>query len=313
MELVELMKRIVDKNVPHYSVWFGEEQKILDIYISKVLELGYKPVYLDSVSQLVSTIGKKSLDKSCKCYIVNEDKEWTTKETHWESIKATMDKSCHILILRYATLNKTYKFYKQNECIEFPKLSTDVLVGYIQKDLFDLSEDRCRRLCQVCNNDYGRILLELDKLMNYCEFHNVLDSNKGFDILMEQGAIYCDIGDITFELTDAVLYGASSKALKLLYDAKRKGEPAMMIASILYTGFRNMLAYQGLGPNKQDAGRRTGLTGWQISQTQKNIGGYSIQEIIRNIFICQRIESGIKNGTIEEDVALDYLVLSCLQ
>ena len=45
----------------------------------------------------------------------------------------------------------------------------------------------------------------------------------------------------------------------------------------------------------------------------KNAGGYSIEEVKRNMLICQNIESRIKMGTVDEDIALEYLVLSCLK
>ena len=133
------------------------------------------------------------------------------------------------------------------------------------------------------------------------------------DILIKQGAIYSEIGDITFELTNAVLGGYPDKAIQKLDEAKRKGEPTLRIISILYDGFRNLVSYNALGKDKKDAGKRTGLTGWQIKQCIDLNGGYSMKELIRNMMLCQRVESGIKTGTIDEEIALEYLVLGCLK
>ena len=80
----------------------------------------------------------------------------------------------------------------------------------------------------------------------------------------------------------------------------------MMIVSILYNGFRNLLAYQGLGSNKQGAMERTGMTKGELYGCTKNVGGYSIAEVKRNMLKCQEIEAGIKMGTIDEDIALEY-------
>ena len=38
MELVDLMKKIGNNEIPHFLILFGEEQKILDIYIDKNVE-----------------------------------------------------------------------------------------------------------------------------------------------------------------------------------------------------------------------------------------------------------------------------------
>ena len=172
-------------------------------------------------------------------------------------------------------------------------------------------------MISYCNNDYGRILLEVDKIKQYNEyiacFTNGISIDKCFEELDKQGLFHKEIGDITFELTGAVLGGYPEKAIQKLDEAKRKGEPAMMIASILYNGFRNLLAYQGLGKNKQGAMERTGMTKGELYGCTKNVGGYNVEEVKRNMLFCQKVESGIKMGTIDEDIALEYLVLSCLK
>ena len=55
------------------------------------------------------------------------------------------------------------------------------------------------------------------------------------------------------------------------------------------------------------------MTKGELWGCTKNVGGYSIEEVKRNMLFCQKVESGIKMGTIDEDIALEYLVLSCLR
>ena len=203
-----------------------------------------------------------------------------------------------------------YEFHKLNQRIE------DVLTNYVLRDLPDLSEKNTNKLIGYCDNDYGRILMEIDKIKQYKEYIsnlvNGISVDDCFEELDKQELFHKEIGDITFELTNAVLGGYTDKAIQKLDEAKRKGEPAMMIASILYNGFRNLLAYQGLGKNKNGAMERTGLTKGELYGCTKNVGGYSIAEVKRNMLFCQRVESGIKMGTLDEDIALDYVVLTCL-
>ena len=85
-----------------------------------------------------------------------------------------------------------------------------------------------------------------------------------------------------------------------------------MISSILYKGFRNMFAYLALGANKKGAMERTGMTKGDLYIVNKNIGGYNLTECQRNMRICQKVETGIKMGKLDEDIALDYLVFNCL-
>ena len=319
MELVDLMKSISCNSIPHFLILYGEEQKIIDIYIKNIVKsVDGKRVVVDNVSQVIKYNGKKSLDKSIKVYVVTEDTAFLTKDESWETVRNSMRKN--YIVLRYHSLDKRSAFVKNNQqnIVEFSHLSDEVLQQYIYRDLPDLSDENASKLISYCNNDYGRILMEIDKIWQaqssrLSNFNINLDSNDCFEELDKQGLFHKEIGDITFELTDAVLGGYPEKAMQKLDEAKRKGEPAMMIASILYNGFRNLLAYQGLGSNKQGAVERTGLSKGDIWRCSKNVGGYSIEEVKRNMLICQNIESGVKTGTVDEDIALEYLVLSCLK
>ena len=314
MELVELMKRITEKNIPHFLILYGEEQKIIDIYIQNIVQSAdWKKVVVDNVSKAIKDNGKKSLDKSTKVYVVTEDTAFLTKEKSWENVRKSMHKN--YLILRYHSLDKRSAFVRKNQqnIVEFSHLSNDVLQQYIYRDLPDLCEKNASKLISYCNNDYGRILLEVDKIKQYSSVRNDLTVDSCFEQLDAQGLFHKEIGDITFELTNAVLGGYPEKAIQKLDESKRKGEPVMTIASILYNGFRNLLAYQGLGKNKQGAMERTGMTKGELYGCTKNVGGYNVEELKRNMLFCQKVESGIKMGTLDEDIALEYLVLSCLK
>lgn len=316
MELVDLMKCISSNDIPHFLILFGEEQTILNIYLTHILEVTKtKRISADSISYVMQNINKKSLDKSIRLYVVQDDMAFLRAENNWETVRNAPTKD--YIILRYHSLDKRSTFVKKNQqnLVEFSRLTKEVLQTYISKDLPDLSEKNSSKLVEYCNYDYGRILMEIDKIKHYYDVSNLqlpFSVDTCFDELDKQGLFHKEIGDITFELTNAVLGGYTETAIQKLDETKRKGEPAMMIVSILYTGFRNLLAYQGLGSNKQGAMERTGMTKGELYGCTKNVGGYSISEVKRNMLKCQEIETGIKMGTIDEDIALEYAVLSCL-
>ena len=318
MELLDLMKKISQNDIPHFLILFGEEQKILDIYIEHILSTTKgKRICKDSVSSVMQSTGKKSLDKSIKVYTVIDDADFLTADKKWDSVKKSLKRD--YLILRYHSLDKRSAFIKHNkqDSVEFPHLSKDVLCQYINKYLPDLSEENALKLIGYCGSDYGRILMEIEKIKQYNEYIgrlcNGIYADDCFEELDKQGLFHKEIGDITFELTDAVLGGYPEKSIQKLDEAKRKGEPTMRIITILYSGFRNLLAYQGLGKNKKEAMERTGLTKGEIWGCNKNMGGYNLSELRRNMLLCQKVESGIKMGNIDEDIALEYLVLNCLK
>ena len=314
MELLALMQSIIDKDPPKFMILFGDEQKVADIYIDKIAELGYKKRSIDTVSQAVANCSTKSLLSSKNLFLINEDKEFMKAESSWDTVESIVSSSDNIMVIRYAKIAKNTKFYKHNisNAIEFQKLDTSILCNYILKELPDFSYDNCEMLAGLCSNDYGRILLEIDKIIHYRDAKSVQDSNIAFLELYNSNAIYSDVGDITFELTDAVVIGDIEKSFLLLEQAKRSGEPALRICSILYSNFRNMLAILCLGSDKSNASARTGIESKKLYVQMKKCGAYNIPECIRNVNICQRVETGIKNGQIDSDIALDYLITSLL-
>lgn len=314
MELRELMERISKNDIPHFLILFGEEQGILDVYLAKLKNsVCHVSTSFRSVADLYSKRGVKTLDSSSKLYIINRDEAYRSEETKWTEVANYFSKSKDILVLRYGKLKKSEKFYTRNKsyCVEFKPLPADVLQHHISSKL-NLNDANGLKLIQYCNNDYARILLEIDKIDHYIQSRGGIDPNEAFEILDKNDAFYREVGDITFELTDAVLYGDIDKSFRKLDEAKRKGESPMLIASVLYNGFRNMLAVQSLGKNKKDASKRTGLQGWEVHNAIKNMGAYSVKTLERNIKLCQKVETGVKTGKISDTVALDYLIQGCL-
>ena len=165
MELVDLMKRISSNDIPHFLILFGEEQTILNIYLTHILEVtNTKRISADSVSYIMQNINKKRFDKSIRLYVVQDDMAFLRAEDSWETVRNTPTKD--YIILRYHSLDKRSAFVKKNQqnLVEFARLSKEVLQTYISKDLPDLSEKNSSKLVEYCNYDYGRILMEIDKI-----------------------------------------------------------------------------------------------------------------------------------------------------
>lgn len=318
-KLPQLMQEIVNNQVPHYNIFTGEEIAVQKIYIDKILD-EYKRVDCDSVAQALQKSRTKSLTGSNRAFIVVDDNLYMKDEKAWEIAQNAFTKaSKNILIIIYSNIDKrSKKFLSKNDeyIVSFDRLSDDVLVKYIQKDI-DLSYENAHKLVELCESDYSRILLEIDKIMQYTEsiylLCNKKDYNKSMLELLEQGVIYQPIGDITFKLTDAVLRGELDTTEKYLKMAIEKEESPILVLSVLYTGFHNMLMVMDLGSNKKDASKRTGLTPFQVAQATKNMGGYKREEVKRALFIIQDVESGIKTGKYDMETAMQYAILEIMR
>ena len=314
MELKELMMRIGNNDIPSFNIWYGEEQKLIDLYIEK-LSSDYLVTISDSVQFVLSRIGVRSLDTRPKCWVVIDDFNFTKADNKWKDVSALLQRSKDILICRFNKVDKRTKFISSNKeySVEFKTLEDSILSLYVQRKMNNLNDKNIKRLINICSSSLGRIYIECDKILDYCKALNITDENIAFVKLVEDSIITSDIGDITFKLTDSVLYGDTKNAIKYLEQANKKNEPPLLIASVLYKGFRNMLMVQGLGKDKTNASKRTNLDNWQVRQAMNNIGAYTIKELERNMLLCQEFESKIKTGFLDIDNQLDYLIVGCLR
>ena len=319
MKLHELQKQIVSKKLDKVYVFTGEEIGIMDIYLDKIYSIvGCDVVRMESVQEAYAKMTQRRISGAPRCFVVRDDKEFLKQDKIWDTVFSLADKSPDYLILIYSSIDKRSKFYKQNieRLTEFEKLSPELLVKYISKELPGIKERDAYKLAEICECNYSRILLECDKIRHYAhrtqKSNGVVDFGKAMNILIEQGVIFQPIGDITFKFTDAILTRDYKNTSRYLREARQKGESEIMILSILYNGFKQILMVQGLGRDQRDAVKRTGLTPWQVKMAQEKQGHYSISELIKALKIIRFVEMGIKTGQIDADVSLEYVIVNIM-
>ena len=130
--------------------------------------------------------------------------------------------------------------------------------------------------------------------------------DKAFEILLKDGTIYQPPYDAIFDLVDAILDRNVNKAFDLLQQAYDVGEATLVMLTVLYNNAKAVLqvqTYQGDSITKA-----TGLTGWQIKNAKPHVGKYLDDDLIYILQLCQKLESGIKTGKIEDEFAMQYLL-----
>jgi DNA polymerase III delta subunit len=190
--------------------------------------------------------------------------------------------------------------------VEFEPFKLPVLVKYIQKDI-DLSEDSSKLLAEICEQDYSRILLEIDKIKQY-KSHYLISSDKAMQELLTAGVIYRPPYDAIFDFVDAVLKYKPKKAFKLLQESYDSGEATLVIISNLYNSTKQLLQVQSYqGDSLADS---TGLTPFQIKLASGRKGYYSNGDLVYFMRKLREVEKGIKIGEIEESIAVPYALVS---
>ena len=312
MNIQGLQKQIINKQLDNLYIFLGEEIAIQKIYINKIAELEELEIqYVEEYKQIHNSLKVNNLFNTKKLYIILDDLDILKQENVWQNINPNEN----ILIFKYNNLDKRSKFYKQFEdrIVEFEKLSDEVLTKYIQKDLPNMYNENCKKLIDICNNNYNQILLEIDKIKQFDNLYGDKEYNKINNIFLDlehKGAFHKEISDITFTFIEKVL----KRDIKQVYDLQKKlnqiGESNIKLLSLLYNNFKIVLLIQSCKSN--DICKTTGLNNGQVYYNKDKVNYYSTGELVHALRLIQQIESGIKKGTIDEVISLDYLLVNIL-
>lgn len=312
MKLHELKEQLVRKTVQPLYVFTGEELAIMDVYIQKIIATSNStPKRVDSVRSIFSKLQNTSFISKPTCYIIRDDKEYLTQEKVWAEMNSGKHLGNNIIILVYTTLDKRGKFYKQHseQIVEFEKLTPEVLVKYVKKELA-LKDNSAAVLVDLCDGSYSRILLECDKIRQLAMIRKC-DDETAFRYAINEHVIHKSPKDVIFNFIDTVCRRQINNTYELLDELIAINESPLAVISLLYNNFRAMLLVQS-AQGQPEISKVTGLTPWQVKLAKEKGNNYSIQELVNAIKVIRNTEKGIKTGAIEQDMAVDYILISLL-
>lgn len=305
MEITDVKQQIKTGNFDKFYIFYGEEHAVMKIYLNMIAEkLGCKVTYVDSLMELMTGVRTKSLVSERHLYIIMDDKEYLTNEKMWEKFTGLKD---DVVVFYYTTSDKRLKFWKQNKdrAVEFAKLDTRILTKYIQKDS-PLSNESCERLIELCEHDYGRILLEIDKIRAY-SIAEAVTPDGALDELIKSGCIYRAPKDAIFDFVAAFLERRPSKAYDLLQQSKAVGEANMVLLSVLYNNIKQLLQVQSAKDYKA-----LGFNGFVLKNILPYRNNYSNGELVKAMKLIRECEKGIKTGQIPDDLSVEYLMVQVM-
>lgn len=317
MTVGEVKKQIKDKKPLTYYVFTGEELEVMNIYVKKIAEVACANINrADTLSSVFSKIQNRSFLSEKTCFVIRDDKEYLSAEEIWPKLESGELQGGNIVIMLYTNLDKRSKFYKhtENSLVTFEKLSESNLIHEIQKRV-QLNEKNAKMLIYVCESDLGRILQEIDKIKSYLEYYNDCNNNEAdpdqvFNWLIDDGTIYQPPTDAIWDFVDAVLTHKVRASFGLMEEALEFGNPTLTLISVLYKDVKQLLQVQAC--TSSDVASSTGLSGWDIKRANSRKKIYTNRELIDAMKIIREVERGIKSGNIEEDMALDYILVNIL-
>jgi DNA polymerase III delta subunit len=319
MTVQEVKNQIKTNKIKNFYIFTGQESRVIDIYTNKIAECKKLEIqHINSISDVYSKFFNKSLVTKNYCYVLRDDKELLLQEKLWQPLSVESVQGNNLVILVLTNVDKRSKFYNRfkNDIVEFEHLPENILMKYIKKEL-PLNDNSCLKLIDICESDYNRILLELDKInlyanITYIEVNgNGADYDRAFLDLVEQGVIYQPPKDAIFDFVDAVLKGKVKQSFELLGNCYGVGESNIVLLSVLYNNVKQVLQVQSCESN--DIAKTTGLTGWQIRNAKDKCGYYSIGDLVYFLKFIRKVEKGIKTGEIDESISVEYVLVNMLE
>lgn len=324
MKLLEVNRDIREGTIAPYYIFTGDEIELQRIYIAQIAETkGYSVIRADSISEIWQDITNPSLFNDNAVYVVRDDKCLLTDET----LQAQIDTGAlgnNILIHLLTSVDKRTKWAKQNSdrIVVFEHLSDDMLKKYIRKQI-TLNDANCERLIAICENDYSRILLEIDKIKCYQRwlvdegYDNETDNSLPavypdsiFKKLVDDGIIYTPPKDAVFDLVDAILKRQVNRVYDLLSQCYAVGEANMVILNVLYNNAKQVLRVQA--SESMSNCKSLGLSKYQLSKCMEKVGCYSTGELVRLLRVIYHLQKGIVRGEIPDNLSIEYLLVNIL-
>lgn len=306
MDVSTLKSHIKLKTIPTFLIFSGPEWKVQEIYINQIAKVTGKEVKrVDSVSSIYTYLRNRSFVKKSFIYIVRDDKELMQNEKLQAQLESVLGDNILIHIL--TTVDKRTKYYKayKAQICDFETLSDAMLKKYALKEI-KLSERNLQRLIDICEHDYGRILLEIDKIKQMCCVQYDCTDDEVVEHLLKDGTIYEPPYDAIFDLVDAILDRKVNKAFNLLQQSYEVGEATMVMLSVLYKNAKAVLQVQSY--RGDNLSKSTGLSGWEIRNAKAHVNKYDEEELIYILQLVQKVEKGIKTGRMEDEFAMQYLL-----
>lgn len=317
MEIADLKSHIQNNTLESFYIFAGEEWKVQEIYINQIAKVKNKEIKrIDSITDVYSSLRNTALIKKSFLYVVRDDKELMTNEKIQSQLSSLLKDDMLILVL--TTLDKRLKFYKtyKDSIVEFELLNPLILRKYIQKEIA-LSDKNADKLIEVCEGNYGRCVLEIDKINNYRDANGLYDIDRGdctadiaFKKLLDDGTIAQPTKDAIFDFVDAILDNKLNLVYNLYKECIDCGEAVMVMLTVLYNNAKAVLQVQSCESN--DIEKSTGLTSWQINNARKHYNKYRNRELINIMDLCYECQKGIVTGTIEEEFVMPYIMASVL-
>lgn len=271
---IKLLRTDIKSNmIPKFLIFIGEEQALARQYIDSI------STTLNKYHKFYSTADEVLVETSTNLredflYVILNDTSILKNPNYISSLIATNRN-----IIVYFTNPVDDLFIKANKeyIVDFKKIDKYSIVAYLMQKLhsekIEVAQEKIETLVDYCNCDFGICLNELDKVISLGQ----ASANYLTDYMLSNG--FSDYRQTNlFSFVQKILYGKVSA----FDDAQRIGDSIISIITVLYNQARLKL----------------------VETNDERYGSI--------MTLCDKLDSGIKDGSIDTNSTLKYLLLKVI-
>lgn len=321
--LIDLKRELVEEKLEKLYIFTGKEHTIRRIYLEKIFSLKGNHKYCESVSNIFQELSKKSLipmDYVYYCY--NDEDFLKQKKETMEKLTELLKKSNSIVVLVFEDIDTTSTIYKtfSDNFTSFDFVQDEIARKYVKKEL-DCPNYIAHEIAYNCNNDYGKILFECDKIKNFkydSRFMNESQQMRSEKDHTIDAFEYLVMSKMLFEkreaptpeeVSEAFIKRDKKKFTEYHYVFKYLELDILYYLPDIYDTVNIMLMCKMYG--KWDGSSKAynaGLYWGRVKKIREYVTPYSVDDLLNILEVLQRLDSDIRLGNIQRDLGFDYLL-----
>ena len=206
---------------------------------------------------------------------------------------------------RYKTLGSDV-FAAEFEHLDAPELRT-WLRGYAKRSGLRLEAAAAAALIDLTESDLNTLSQEMRKLSLYV----ASDETKGGEIRLEDVRLLChnDLKDNIFSLFDRLAEGRTEAALEIYRNLRRNKEVTQLILHLFARQIRQLLAAKAAG-SRERIREEMGMHPYRAGILLRQSEAFGLDGLIRQYEACRFADEAIKRGDVQEDLAMEQLILN---
>lgn len=180
------------------------------------------------------------------------------------------------------------------------------VISILSKDKKQMSEAAVQHFLKTVGSDMQTILNELEKLICYC-IHTDIIGEREIDLICTE-----QIENKVFVMMEAIGNKKIELAMSLYYNLMALKEKPLVILYLIIRHFNKLMQIQELrqmGMSDRDLSGKAGVPPFSVSAYLRQTKNFTMDQMKEAIIYGTELEEGVKTGRIEEQIALEIMIV----